>query len=406
MRILVISRFAVVIFVLAAMLFSAGCVSEAPLDTGVTYYTEQYPPYNYLENGTLRGVAVDLLVETTGRMGSPVSTDAIHVLPWADAYGAALERNNTALFSTVRLPEREKLFKWAGPIVTEHKVLFARSGSGISINDATDLTGYRIGVVTDDAALGELTALGVDPRSVVAYPDPSAVLTMLLEKKIDLFAYGRDAGEYVMKDTTGSVSGIIVVYELRGYELYYAFSPDTPDTTVAAFQKALDGVKNNPDRTGVTEYQRILYRNIETGCAEQTVPAYEVMELVNRTARDIENDAAGTFELITAQKPPYYDPDNPAKYVFVYNTGVTIVADGGNAAYKGLNMSGKTDVAGAPFRDQIVAGALRQGTGWVDYIFVNPAESGLFEKTTYFTLVKGSDGDIYVVCSGTYKPCN
>jgi polar amino acid transport system substrate-binding protein len=84
---------------------------------------------------------------------------------------------------------------------------------------------------------------------------------------------------------------------------------------------------------------------------------------------------------------------------------VTIVADGGNAAYKGLNMSGKTDVAGTPFRDQIVAGALRQGTGWVEYVFMNPAESGLFEKTAYYTLVKGSDGEMYVVCSGTYKPC-
>ncbi|MDO8871283.1 MAG: hypothetical protein Q7V05_00930 [Methanoregula sp.] len=87
------------------------------------------------------------------------------------------------------------------------------------------------------------------------------------------------------------------------------------------------------------------------------------------------------------------------------DTGVTIVADGGNSAFVGLNAKGQNDVAGTPFRDRIVEGAVRDGAGWVDYVFVSPAESGLFSKTTYYTLAQGSDGNTYVVCCGIYSSC-
>jgi len=66
-------------------------------------------------------------------------------------------------------------------------------------------------------------------------------------------------------------------------------------------------------------------------------------------------------------------------------------------------MSGKTDVSGRAFRDELIAGALADGTGWVDYIWTNPAVGDLYYKTTYYTLVTGSDGVEYVVCAGRYK---
>ena len=40
----------------------------------LTYYTEQYPPYNYQENGTLKGVSVDLLGAITEKMGDQSNT--------------------------------------------------------------------------------------------------------------------------------------------------------------------------------------------------------------------------------------------------------------------------------------------------------------------------------------------
>ena len=50
-------------------------------------------------------------------MGTPVSPAQVHLVPWNEGYQAALTGNNTVIFSTARLPERESSFKWAGPIV-------------------------------------------------------------------------------------------------------------------------------------------------------------------------------------------------------------------------------------------------------------------------------------------------
>lgn len=68
-------------------------------------------------------------------------------------------------------------------------------------------------------------------------------------------------------------------------------------------------------------------------------------------------------------------------------------------------MKGKTDVASTPFRDQLVEKALAGGSGWVDYIWIIPGENGVYYKSAYCRLVKGSDGEAYIVSSGMYTPC-
>ncbi len=66
-------------------------------------------------------------------------------------------------------------------------------------------------------------------------------------------------------------------------------------------------------------------------------------------------------------------------------------------------MKGKPDVSGKMFRDEILAGALNNGTGWVDYIYTKPGQGGLYYKTTYYKLTTGRDGELYIVCAGKYR---
>jgi hypothetical protein len=127
----------------------------------------------------------------------------------------------------------------------------------------------------------------------------------------------------------------------------------------------------------------------------------QVVDLVDTTSAAIEKDAAATLAAIDAGKPPYRDPSNPALYAFVYDTQVTLIATP-DATVRGQNMKGKPDAAGAMFRDEIVSGALANGSGWVKYVYKEPGQEGLFEKATYYTLATGSDGEKYVVCAGRY----
>ena len=381
-----------------------GVVPVGPED--LHFVTEEYPPYNYVENGTLRGIAVDLIQGVYREMGSTLAPGQVRVLPWTDAYEAARSRKNTAVFATIRLPEREHLFKWAGPLASERQVIFADPARRYVISGPLDLDRYRIGVVKDDAATPQLVTLGVDPAALVTVGTVPDLISLMQAGEIDLWCYGDLAGRYHAGKVTGDPDAFEVVYTLDTRDVYVAFNTDTPDSVIAAFQAALDSVRYEPDQTGVTEYQRIVYRYIGVSCMRNPpVTAEQAMGLVNFTAGALEADAQGTIARINAGEHPFWDRENRALYVFVYSPEVTLVAEADNPRLVGMDMRWRTDVAGTAFRNQIVGEALDAGTGWVDYIWVIPEENGIYYKSAYFRLTEGSDGNQFIVASGMYLPC-
>ena len=127
----------------------------------------------------------------------------------------------------------------------------------------------------------------------------------------------------------------------------------------------------------------------------------QVIDLVDLTRAALSKDTPRTLTAINAGQKPYVDPATPQLYAFVYDTSVTLVATP-DPAVRGQNMSGKPDAVGTYFRDEIVAGALENGSGWVTYVYKQPGVDGLFQKATYFRLADGTDGKQYVVCAGRY----
>ncbi len=228
----------------------------------LTYYTEQNPPFNYMENGTLQGIGVDLLEAITEKMGQKVIRDQVHLVPWPDGYQTALTRNNTVLFTTVRLPAREQSFKWAGPIYPYTNVLFARQDWNITLTQPEDLHGYRIGVITDDIAGIQLKALGINQDQFVQETNASALAAKLQNGEIDLWGYQEAAGWYFTERVTGNATTFKIVYTLPALDGYYVFNKDVPDAVVNSFQKALDTIKNDKDAAGVSTYNRILQKYV------------------------------------------------------------------------------------------------------------------------------------------------
>ena len=141
------------------------------------------------------------------------------------------------------------------------------------------------------------------------------------------------------------------------------------------------------------------------GCSRQPFPDSDVVALVNTTSDAIAKDAPGTFRRINAAEAPFRDAVNPALYTFVFDTNLTIVAHADNILQVGTNSRGKSDVMGKLFRDEILAGAQKNGTGWEEYVYINPVETNLYYKTTYYRLIRGSDGKSYIVGSGNFKSC-
>lgn len=90
--------------------------------------------------------------------------------------------------------------------------------------------------------------------------------------------------------------------------------------------------------------------------------------------------------------------DKGETYVFAYDLQGIMVAHPKNPTLIGKNLVDVPDSDGKLFRRDIVEKAKSKGSGWVDYIYLNPETNELEHKTTY--LLKS--GDI-ILCCGVYK---
>jgi len=208
-----------------------------------TWYTEDYPPYNYGEDGVPKGFAVEVLREVMKESGKDPAEPDIRVRSWYEGYQTVLNTRMTALFSTARTPEREHLFKWAGPVFVSRNVLFAMKDRNVSVSYPRDLARLRIAIIRDDVAGADLLSLGVAPSEWVVATKAEELIYLLEMGGIDAWAYAELPGEEIIKTNAGDPEQFEAVYTLGTWEYYYAFNRDVPDTIVQEFQAGIDRVR-------------------------------------------------------------------------------------------------------------------------------------------------------------------
>jgi polar amino acid transport system substrate-binding protein len=172
------------------------------------------------------------------------------------------KKKNTVLFTTGWFPERERLFKWAGPIVSGRFVLLAKVDKNISITAPGDLNKYKIGAIKDDNTVQMLLDKGVKKEDIVLENTSKPIIEMLKNGSIDAWAYNDLAGIWLIQQSGANASDYRVAYVLSQGDGYYAFNKETPDSLVQSFQQSLDYIKSNKDSSGASDYEKILNKYI------------------------------------------------------------------------------------------------------------------------------------------------
>jgi len=152
----------------------------------MTYLTQDIKPVSYMEEGKSKGIAVDLLKNVLETLDANVSEDNIIVANWPWAYDQALNGTNTVLYLTKRIPDREDLFKWARPVMTNDVVIFARRGTDITVQDLDNLNQYRIGIINNSGSKWILPAHGYQESNFVYGENVEDMLNLLDHDMIDL----------------------------------------------------------------------------------------------------------------------------------------------------------------------------------------------------------------------------
>jgi len=203
--------------------------------------SEEFPPINFSEAGEARGLAVDVVQEIQRRLQL---AQPIEFSPWARAYREIQLGGETALFSMARTAGRERLFKWVGPVVTFYSSIYAPARGGVRLRSMDDAKRAKaVLVVRDWYTSEELKQLGF--RNLVSVVDPPAAIRMLLAKRADYFATERLSMPKIMAQAGIAEDALEIVYSYASAEGYIAFSLDTPDPIVKAWQQELDAMKRD-----------------------------------------------------------------------------------------------------------------------------------------------------------------
>jgi len=223
-----------VLFVLAI----APAVATEPED--IRYVTEDYAPSNYLENGKLTGIAVEVLRAMWARMN--VAEQKIQVLPWARGYVMAQSERNCLLFAMPRSAERESLFKWVGPIYRGNYTLYSAASKSLTIRNLEEAKKYRIGVIREDFSEKDLLSKGFSPEGLFPVKSVEQLKQMLFFDRVDLLYLYEDTLKTFAPLIDAKESDFFPSFTVSANVMHFAFSKSTDDEIVGRFQKALDEV--------------------------------------------------------------------------------------------------------------------------------------------------------------------
>jgi polar amino acid transport system substrate-binding protein len=205
--------------------------------------TEDFPPFNYKQDGKAAGSAVDLLTNASAAVGKPITNDKINVMTWARAYKTVQSGPNALLFSMTRTESRENLFKWAGPIGENRVVIWAKKSSGIAPFDNIKDNSEKVGVVRDTVGDQLMVSAGATDGGLMRASKPEGASKMLISDRIKLWAYSENSGAQQLKDAGANIDDYEIVHVLKSSELYFAFSKDVDDSVIQLLQKGIDMVK-------------------------------------------------------------------------------------------------------------------------------------------------------------------
>lgn len=244
-------------------LFTVTCLSLVPMLTlaqGIGSFeimTENNPPFNFQDNGKMKGISTEILQNIFKANGRTINSADIKILPWPRAYKTVSTNANKILFSMARTEQREKMFKWVGPLYHLTIGLIANKQKNFVINSVADLADYKIGSVPKGAPEQLLIKAGFDESKLDKKSSPITNLKKLNVDRLDMFVFNVPAAKYMMNQLGMNPNDYEMVYALKKVDLYIAFSKATGDKIINTLQASLDKLKKKGSN-GKSQYDMIV----------------------------------------------------------------------------------------------------------------------------------------------------
>jgi polar amino acid transport system substrate-binding protein len=208
----------------------------------ITFYTEIFPPANYMNNNELVGITVDSLKLIWTELKLPEQD--ITVLPWTRAYRNTLKTSNTALFTMAKTPAREPLFKWVGPLFKSVHILMAKKSSNLKFTNLADVLNYKVSAIKGDISEISLRQVGFPDFNIAKVDDLERSFIMLQSGRVEMMVVSIHSFQHLTNRLGIDASQYEQVWKVNEIDNYIAFNLDTSDDVIQAYQTALDKLES------------------------------------------------------------------------------------------------------------------------------------------------------------------
>ncbi|MET3855507.1 MULTISPECIES: transporter substrate-binding domain-containing protein [unclassified Rhizobium] len=196
----------------------------------VSFFTEEYAPFNYRDGKVIKGATVEQVEKVMADIGVDYT---LELVPWARAYGMAQTTPMTCVFATAHNSTRDPLFKWIEPLLVDRNILITKTGSGVKADTLDEAKQYTVGTQREDYTETTLKEKGFTKLDVAS--DFNATLRKLLGGRIDMMPISE-----LYFDKLKQEQPLEMVTVLSTQPMGIACQKDFPDDLRRRMQVALD----------------------------------------------------------------------------------------------------------------------------------------------------------------------
>lgn len=228
------------------LFWATGTAAAHDLPKSIDVVTEEFPPFNYTENGRVTGYATEVVEAVLGEIGVK---GHFHVLPWTRAMRWAQEKEDVLIYSIARNETREKTFKYVGQITEGENYFYALKQRHIAPTSLEDAKKFVVGVVHDDIKEEMLEKQGfILNKNLLPVQMSEQNYRMLKAGRIDLWPMNNVAMTYIVRkcgdEPDWLVEPVLRIDSIFPYEGdFMAFGSHTSDDMVELFRQGLDRIK-------------------------------------------------------------------------------------------------------------------------------------------------------------------
>lgn len=213
--------------------------------------TSEYPPFEYSDNGIVKGVDTDIIRQVVTAMGYEPT---IELLPWIRAEAQAQRGEVALIYSLTYSDARNRHYYFTDPINQVRDVFFKHQDTDIQWDTLDDLLGLRVGVSASYSYTPEfmtwLNQSGVRVARVSHEQPELTSLKMLAHRRIDVFICEQSVCEYLIEKNSAQAPELTELKALpkavgTSRPFRAAFSRQHPDAEALrdAFNDALKALK-------------------------------------------------------------------------------------------------------------------------------------------------------------------